>query len=107
MSNKNEHRSMIPGIGLGFNARESEPKDEPTHDPEPAAPSKTQYTGRQRELPLCTRPELLPFAKQISACLGDSMARQRLEDAVVGGFLSASEAEEIARGINLNPDRVK
>jgi len=78
------------------------PEAQPPAVPAPAAPT-PRFVGR--DLPASSAPTLLPGFKQISAGLGDAMTRQRLEDAVIGGFLSASEAEQIARAVGLTPDK--
>ncbi len=99
-TNNNEHRP-VSGLGFGCNAREIPmPTPEPESKPA-AAPSAAPQFRPVRALPPSTRPTLLPFAQSISAGLDNAVARQRLEDAVIGGFLSASEAERLARELGL------
>lgn len=92
--------------GMGFNARPADPCPEP--GPKPAnegAPTTPTYTGHTRKYEDSTSKSsrLLPFAREISAGLDGAMTRERLEAAVLGGFLTPAEAEQIARATGLQP----
>lgn len=81
--------------------REVTPRTEPVPAP-PAVPSTGPQFRQPRELPPSTRPNLLPFAREISAGLGDSMTLSRLNDAVLLGQLSKDEANQIAHALGLD-----
>ncbi len=98
-------KNTVPGFG-GKQYRVVGPKPAPQPEAKPNEGAPDTILTRQplKSYPMSTgRGDLAPAFKQISVGLEGALTRERLEAAVLGGFLSASEAETIARAAGLKP----
>lgn len=97
-----------PGDGTG--AREVESKPAPTPETPTAAegtPPAPNYIGHTRTYEDSTsmKSRLAPFACEISAGLEENFTLSRLNDAVLMGQLTSSEANAIAKSLNLRGEK--